>query len=794
MVGDSLLHYRILRVLGSGGMGEVYLAEDQVLHRRVALKLLPEVHAQDHQRRERMQREARALAALSHANIAAVHALETAGDRSFLVMEYIEGESLDRRIEGRPLPFPESISLGIALAEALAHAHVRGVVHRDVKPSNVMLTDEGKIKLTDFGLARLADRTTLTSEGVIAGTVGYMSPEQARGETLDGRSDVFSLGVVLYEAVTGTLPFSGDRMESVLYGIEHRDPEPLTARRSGVPLELERIVMKCLQKRRDFRYQHAEDLAADLKRLQRELEHGMLSSRSSTVLAALRTRPVQIRMAWGAAMLTMLGMGGWWLGARAGLWLPQGDSHTILILPLEVRGQAEGAEYVGRAFAEAIAVNLAAVKGLSVLPIPDRSGSGRRGVSEDALAARRVRAGSFLTGALTRSGDAVQVSLTLVDANRNRIRWGAEKTGSDATLSMLAAQFSGEVAGAAGAVPPSLYDSPLNLRGSPAMAATPEFTEAKTAVFRLETAPALKATRRLVEMFPGEVDAHVLRAFALLNYAFLEPARFPAWGDLEKSLLEINRLDPNNPWDELFRAIRLHQLEKRDRDAVDRLTRLLARPDLAPDVRSLTLVVRSWSLARIENAAAALPDLEEAVRLDPANPITVGALAEALASLGRYDEALDRARQAYAILPRNFAALDLGNLLTRVGRWEAAMPYLKQGYDPGDFVNPAVYPAAQAVVFQRGGHKQEARRAAQKAISALEFPGQVPGRAHYFLACYRVLNGEKAEALRLLRTAIERGYEDVALDRDPNLSALRGEPDFGELLTEMQRRLAKSGG
>ncbi len=264
---EHILHYRITRSLGAGGMGEVYLAEDERLGRHVALKFLPRADSSDPERRERLRREARALAALSHPGIAAIYALEEHGDRLFLVMEFIEGETLAQRLERRPLPVDELIERGRVLADALAHAHGRGVVHRDVKPSNILITPEGATKLADFGLALHEGDTRLTAEGSTAGTAEHMSPEQTRGEPLDKRSDLFSLGVVLYEALTGKRPFSRPTLEATFHAIRSEQPEPPTALRSGIPLELERIIMKCIRKEPAERYQHAEEMASDLRSL-----------------------------------------------------------------------------------------------------------------------------------------------------------------------------------------------------------------------------------------------------------------------------------------------------------------------------------------------------------------------------------------------------------------------------------------------------------------------------------------------------------------------------------------------
>jgi tetratricopeptide (TPR) repeat protein len=282
-------NYEIIGPLGAGGMGEVYLAEDQQLGRRVAIKLLPLAHTADAERRERLRREARSLASLSHPGIAAIYALEEHEGRLFFAMEFVEGETLAERIRRRPLPVPEVILRGRTLADALTHAHARGVIHRDIKPTNILSTPEGATKLADFGLALTGDLTRLTTEGSTAGTVGYMSPEQTRGPDVDARSDIFSLGVVLYEALTGKQPFARPTHEATIHAIRSDEPEPPTALRSGIPIELERIILKCLRKSPHERYQHADDLAADLGVLQTSAPGAMTGVPTRSVAAQTAT-------------------------------------------------------------------------------------------------------------------------------------------------------------------------------------------------------------------------------------------------------------------------------------------------------------------------------------------------------------------------------------------------------------------------------------------------------------------------------------------------------------------------
>ena len=302
MINETVGHYKILRKLGSGGMGVVYEAEDTKLGRRVALKFIPEENQRDTQTLERFLREARSASALNHSGICTIHAIEGDGGRTFIAMELLVGESLDKVLADGPLPINRTVEIGIQLADALDAAHKKGIVHRDIKPANIFVMESGTVKILDFGLAKLLPRnsedlaghtvdsradTLLTSPGMAVGTIHYMSPEQARGEEIDARSDLFSLGAVLYQMLTGKQAFPGSTSAVVFDNILHNAPVAPVTINPAVPAELERILNKALEKDREVRYQVAAELRADLRRLQREIDSG--SRAASTQSTTART-------------------------------------------------------------------------------------------------------------------------------------------------------------------------------------------------------------------------------------------------------------------------------------------------------------------------------------------------------------------------------------------------------------------------------------------------------------------------------------------------------------------------
>lgn len=272
MIGRTISHYKILEKIGEGGMGVVYKAQDTKLDRLVAMKFPPADLCCDPKAKTRFIQEAKSASAMNHPNITTIHDIDEKGGEFFIVMEFIDGKSLKEILQEKDFTLKEVFDVAIQAAEGLNAAHQKGIVHGDIKSDNLMLTQEGRVKITDFGLARLKGTTQYPDGEGISGTTSYMSPEQASGEDIDQRSDIFSFGVVLYEMITGQLPFSGEHYAAIIYSILHETPEPLARYNANIPEGLQRIVDKVLAKDKEERYQYVDDLLADLKREKKNME------------------------------------------------------------------------------------------------------------------------------------------------------------------------------------------------------------------------------------------------------------------------------------------------------------------------------------------------------------------------------------------------------------------------------------------------------------------------------------------------------------------------------------------
>ena len=427
-------------------MGEVYLAEDTQLDRKVAIKFLPADSSADERAKNRLLREARAAARLDHPNICSIHEVSEENNRNFIVMQYVEGETLARRLQRKPLDWREALGVAIQVADALSEAHLRGVIHRDIKPSNVVITARGQAKVMDFGLAKVISDATqvnsdaiteafLTEHGTVVGTVPYMSPEQVQGETVDARSDVFSFGAVLYEIVGGQKAFTGKSAAATFSAILSIEPPPLARYAPDVPAELERIAGKCLEKNRERRYQTMRDVLTDLENLQKN--QSPKTSERDNETATTRVRPASTdrrerfprrltsrfaMVSYGVALLLVIGVAVYALKFRGSSVTTASEIKSLAVIPLDNLSGDPGQDYLADGMTEALITELSKIGSLRVISRTSvmQYKSARKPLPE---IGRELNVDAIVAGSVQRSGDKIGITAQLIRAATDQHLW-----------------------------------------------------------------------------------------------------------------------------------------------------------------------------------------------------------------------------------------------------------------------------------------------------------------------------------------------------------------------------------
>jgi len=718
MIGKKLSHYTVTAKLGEGGMGQVWLARDERLDRDVAIKVLPREFADDPERLARFEREAKTLAALDHPNIVHIYSVESAtvdGDSGsdvqtvhFLTMQRVEGRQLSELIPGGGLPLERIFQLGIPLAEALAAAHEKGVVHRDLKPANIMVTEEGRLKVLDFGLAKLhqaaaapevtaAPTEVLTGEGKILGTMPYMSPEQLEGKDLDPSSDIFSVGILLYEMATGARPFQGDTSVSLISSIVKDNPPSIDTVRAELPHHLARIVNRCLDKDPKRRYQSASEVYNELDVLRGEVESGVVSSgvtrpTSAEFEAAKATaQPKGSRPWWpvaAAAGIVLVGVVALWLG-RGGDREPQADRvvaeetaaaadaagaiearlPAIVVLPFQNRGASED-EYFADGMSEEITTRLAGVSGLRVV-----SSSSAMQYKENRppleQIAEELDVDYVLDGSVrwARGDDGSHVRITpqLVRIDDDAQVWAESYDRVIEDVFEMQAEIASEVVAQLGVT--LLEPERAELEARPT-----ENLEAYQAYLRgnhgQESSDFTESTRRrIIEDFQTAVEldpdfalawaalAHAHSFYYRLGYDFTEARRTMAGEAYEKAMT----LERDSP-DVLYQAGYYHYYIEQDYEAA--LSNFLAASEADPNNAEI-LAATAYIWRRQGKFEEGIERLERAFELSPRNPQLPAHVGEFAQQIREYPKAVEHFDIAIAIAPdENFSyAQKLGTLL-----------------------------------------------------------------------------------------------------------------------------------
>lgn len=724
MIGRTVSHYKITEKLGQGGMGVVYKAEDSKLGRRVALKFLPPEWTRDADAKARFLHEAQSAAALNHPSICTIYEIDEADGHTFIAMALIEGESLKDRIERGPLRLHDALDLAIQIADGLWAAHAKGIVHRDIKPGNVMVTPEGRARIMDFGLAKSPNQTRLTRTGSTTGTAAYMSPEQSRTEDVDHRTDIWSFGVLLYEMITGQRPFRGDYEQAVVHSILNEEPEPMTGLRTGVPMELERIAKKAMTKRLDERYQHMDDMLADLTALKRSFESAtIMTSAAASERPPARggTSTGRRRVAIGALILAAAAVAAVLIVPRLSHRASSGGPDRVVVVPFENRTGDPSLDAVGSMAADWITTGLAQTGTADVVPTAIVAGLETEGTRQgrDATGVRRALAKDtgasiVVSGSYYISGDSLRFRAEITDAARGALIRAIPETGGPRGNPMVAIErlkqrVMGALAMHLGAASVGAW---VGGGGPPTYEAYREFSTAMS-LFGADYPAAIAHFTRAAEMDTSFIPPRIYTVFCYANLGEYAKA------DSLRRLVDRKR-SRLSPYEALFLDYTAAALRGNRGEAL-RIIRQLETIAPSDTVVKITIGIVALSLNRPREAVAAVSPvgLHAGLARVYAGSWGYSTWMDALDVLGDYDEELAvarRARQAYpdVMWLRGKEA----RALVGLGRLDEVTALMNEALASSSSraSTPASVIDAAAQALRAHGHKKESIEMADRAV------------------------------------------------------------------------------
>jgi TolB-like protein/predicted Ser/Thr protein kinase len=785
MIGQTVSHYRIIGKIGGGGMGVVYEAEDLRLGRHVALKFVPDNLIGDRKSLDRFEREARAASRLNHPHICTIHDIEDNNGHPFIVMEKLEGESLKQRMQGgKPLEVEAVLDISVQVGEALEALHAKGIIHRDIKPANIFITTNGQVKVLDFGLAKISrdglpagDETpyedSLTAVGVVPGTAVYMAPEQARGEDLDPRTDIFSFGVVLYEMTTGKKPFRGTNVVTTLDAMLHQKPAPPRSLNPKIPVELENIIGKAMEKDRGQRYQTATQIRTNLQQVKRETQSGTVKAMSREAPLRVVTKtfggpsPWQKYLMLGMAgvLVTLLAaLGAWWWkhrGVAGG-----GGQTTIAVLPLQNMNGDFSVDYLRYALADEIASELTYTRSLDVRP----SSVTRKYVGADLdpqQVGRELHVSTVLTGHFRKQGEKIMVTLEAVDVTKDRLLWQTSFSASADDAIALQNEMTGRIR--SGLLPA------LGAAGDYLNTSTKPKNQAAYDLYLHSLA------------LPHDAAANKDAIAVLQEVVKMDPNYAPAWEALGERY-----------YDDATYAGAGEEVFQHSNEAADKAVALDPNR-MAAAGRLITNRVERGELGK------AYAEAEGLVKQRPESGQAHFTLSYVLRYAGMLEDAAHECDTALALDRGNYLFRSCAWPLMELGKTQRAMEFvqLDAGSEWANYVMPSL--------LLRAGRIAEAREAVKRMSPAPHYhkdllqacllgpPAELDRIAHedevgqptdpdpelsYYQGAILAYCGKKEAALHMLQTAVESNYCAYSnLLDDPLLAKLRSDPKFDEVLT-----------